>query len=79
MGGRLQGRADGGGIHGKCQPGREHVDDVVEHEAAEGGRQEFVAELWIGGDGDFSAVAGLGVLAGSDRDGDPHEVQGVAR
>ena len=67
-----------GRIHRKRQPRREHVDEVVEHERAEGGGQEFVAELRVGGDGDLGPVAGLRVLAGGDRDGDSYEVECVA-
>ena len=69
---------DGGRIHRKRQPRREHVDEVVDHERAEGDGQEFVTKLWVGGDGDLGPVAGLRVLTGGDRDGDSHEVQGVA-
>ena len=75
---RAQRLADGGRVHRKRQARREHVDEVVEHEVAEGGGEEVVAELRIGGDGDLGPVAGLRVLAGGDRDGDADEVQGVA-
>ena len=67
-----------GRIHRKRQPRREHVDDVVDHEGAKGRGQEFLAELRVGGDGDLRPVAGLGVLAGGNRDGDSYEVECVA-
>ena len=55
------------------------VDEIVDHEVADGARQEVVVELRIDRDRDLRAVPLAGLAAGRDRDGNPHEIERVAR
>ena len=65
-------------VDGPGEGGGDDVDQVVDHEVAEGGRQQVVAQDRLGDEGDFRAVPLAGEVAGGDRDGHPHEVQRVA-
>ena len=67
-----------GVVHAPRQRRGDHVDEVVDHEAAKGHRQEFAAEDQSCRHRHLRAVPLLREFAGGHRDRNPHEVERVA-